>query len=39
LGEHAVRCRGLYERRPNFLLVDFFNEGNVFEVENGMNLY
>lgn len=39
LGEHAARCRGLYERRPNFLLVDFFNEGDVFEVERGMNLY
>jgi hypothetical protein len=37
LGEHAVRCRGLYERRPNFLLVDFFNEGDVFGVERGMN--
>ena len=39
LGEHAARCRGLYERRPNFLLVDFFNEGNVFRAERGMNLY
>lgn len=39
LGEHAVRCRGLYERRPNFLLVDFFNEGGVFEVEYGLNAY
>jgi len=39
LGEHAVRCRGLYERRPNFLLVDFYNEGDVFRVERGMNLY
>jgi hypothetical protein len=37
LGEHAVRCRGLYERRPNFLLVDFFNEGDVFAVERGLN--
>jgi hypothetical protein len=39
LGEHAARCKGFYERRPNFLLVDFFNEGDVFEVERGMNLY
>lgn len=39
LGEHAVRCRGLYERRPNFLLVDFFNEGDVFDVEYGMNAF
>lgn len=39
LGEHTVRCRGFYERRPNFLLVDFYNEGDVFEVERGMNLY
>lgn len=39
LGEHAARCRGLYERRPNFLLVDFFNEGDVFEVERGMNSF
>jgi len=37
LGEHAVRCRGAYERRPNFLLVDFFNEGDVFAVEEGVN--
>jgi hypothetical protein len=37
LGEHAVRCREFYERRPNFLLVDFFNEGNVFGVERGLN--
>lgn len=37
LGEHAARCRGLYERRPNFLLVDFFNEGDVWGVEAGMN--
>ncbi|KAK4613757.1 PI-PLC X domain-containing protein 1 [Fulvia fulva] len=37
LGEHAVRCRSLYERRPNFLLVDFFNEGDVFDVEFGLN--
>ncbi|KAF2173842.1 hypothetical protein M409DRAFT_16112 [Zasmidium cellare ATCC 36951] len=39
LGEHAVRCRSLYERRPNYLLVDFFNEGDVFDVEYGMNAY
>lgn len=39
LGEHAVRCRELYGRRPIFLLVDFFNEGEVFEVEYGMNAY
>ncbi|EME41966.1 hypothetical protein DOTSEDRAFT_89490 [Dothistroma septosporum NZE10] len=39
LGEHAVRCRSLYGRRPNFLLVDFFNEGDVFDVEYGMNAY
>ncbi|SMR54721.1 unnamed protein product [Zymoseptoria tritici ST99CH_1E4] len=37
LGLHAVQCREFYERRPNFLLVDFFNEGNVFDVEYGMN--
>jgi hypothetical protein len=37
LGEHAVRCRERFERRPNFFLVDFFNEGNVFDVEYGMN--
>lgn len=37
LGEHAARCRTTYQRRPNFLLVDFFNEGNVFDVEYGMN--
>jgi len=40
LGEHAARCRGRYDgRRPNFLLVDFFNEGEVFDVEYGMNAY
>lgn len=39
LGEHAARCRSLYERRPNFLLVDFFNEGDVFDVDYGMNAY
>jgi hypothetical protein len=39
LGEHAARCRNTYERRPNYLLVDFFNEGEVFEVEYGMNAY
>ena len=39
LGEHAVRCRSLYDRRPNFLLVDFYNEGDVFDVEHGMNAY
>ena len=39
LGEHAARCKGTYERRPNFLLVDFFNEGSVFDVEYGMNKY
>lgn len=37
LGEHAARCRGMYNRRPNFLLVDFFNQGDVFDVEYGMN--
>lgn len=37
LGEHAARCRTMYQRRPNFLLVDFFNEGDVFDVEYGMN--
>ena len=37
LGEHAARCRSQYGRRPNFLLVDFFNEGDVFDVEYGMN--
>jgi hypothetical protein len=39
LGEHAVRCKGAYGRRPNFLLVDIFNEGDVFGVEEGMNRY
>ena len=39
LGEHAVRCRERYERRPNFFLVDFFNEGDVWTVEHGMNMY
>ena len=39
LGEHAMRCRSMYERRPNFLLVDFYNEGNVFDVEYGMNTF
>jgi hypothetical protein len=39
LGEHAVRCRGAYGRRPNFLLVDFYNEGDVFGAEDGMNRY
>ncbi|KAF2720951.1 PLC-like phosphodiesterase [Polychaeton citri CBS 116435] len=37
LGEHAARCRDVYGRRPNFLLVDFFNEGNVFDVEESLN--
>lgn len=39
LGEHAARCRGAYGRRPNFLLVDFWNEGDVFAVEWGLNGY
>ena len=39
LGEHACRCRERYERRPNFFLVDFFNEGDVWGVERGMNAY
>uniref|UniRef100_A0A2D3UNT6 PLC-like phosphodiesterase n=1 Tax=Ramularia collo-cygni TaxID=112498 RepID=A0A2D3UNT6_9PEZI len=39
LGEHAVRCRQLYDRRPNFLLVDFFSEGEVFDVEYGLNAF
>lgn len=39
LGEHAAQCRARYERRPNFLLVDFFNEGDVFDVEYGMNAF
>lgn len=39
LGEHAARCRSYYERRPNYLLVDFFNEGDVFDVEYGMNAH
>ena len=39
LGEHAVRCRSAYGRRPNFLLVDFFNEGDVFAVDEGLNRY
>ncbi|TKA73862.1 hypothetical protein B0A55_04477 [Friedmanniomyces simplex] len=39
LGEHAARCRSLYERRPNFFLVDFFSEGDVFDVEFGMNAF
>ena len=39
LGEHAVRCRERYERRPNFFLVDFFNEGDVWAVEHGMNAF
>ena len=39
LGEHAARCRSAYARRPNFFLVDFFNEGDVFDVEWGMNAF
>lgn len=39
LGEHAVRCRGAYGRRMNFLWVDFWNEGDVFAAEGGLNGY
>ena len=39
LGEHAVRCRERYERRPNFFLVDYFNEGEVWDVAFGMNAH
>ncbi|KAM0717923.1 hypothetical protein Q7P37_006255 [Cladosporium fusiforme] len=39
LGEHAVSCRAAYGRRPNFLLVDFFSEGDVFAVEEGLNRF
>lgn len=39
MGEHAARCRTYYGRRPNFLLVDFFSEGDVWAVEHGMNAY
>jgi hypothetical protein len=39
LGEHAVRCRGADGRRQNFFLVEFYNEGGIFEVEEGVNRY
>lgn len=39
LGEMAYSCDAMWERPPNFLLVDFYNVGNgsVFEVAAEMN--
>ncbi|KAH0613234.1 uncharacterized protein H6S33_009614 [Morchella sextelata] len=41
LGLQANQCRGLWERYPNFLLVDFYEAGNgsVFEVAAMANNY
>jgi hypothetical protein len=30
-------CVGLYGRQPNFVLVDYFNVGDVFTAQNALN--
>jgi hypothetical protein len=33
----ANLCVGLYGRQPNFVLVDYFNVGDVFAAQDAMN--
>lgn len=37
LGTHATQCRSEWGQRPNFILVDFFNEGPAIDIADVMN--
>lgn len=37
IGAQVEVCRGLWGRVPNFVLVDQFHRGNVFEAQAAMN--
>lgn len=37
IGESAERCEGLWGRRPNLVLVDMFDRGQVEEAEGRLN--
>ncbi|KAG6221412.1 hypothetical protein E4U26_006025, partial [Claviceps purpurea] len=37
LGKHLGECRGEWNRVPNFVLVDFWNRGDVIAAVDGMN--
>ena len=37
LEDRAVECSQAFEKAPNFVLVDFYSIGNVFEVVNFLN--
>ncbi|PKS11937.1 hypothetical protein jhhlp_001233 [Lomentospora prolificans] len=37
LGTHATQCRKEWGARPNFILVDFFNEGPAIDIADVMN--
>ncbi|KAH8685744.1 PLC-like phosphodiesterase [Tricladium varicosporioides] len=37
IGDQADRCTQKWSRRPNFVLVDYFENGNVFAAQNTLN--
>lgn len=37
IGAQASECEGVYDRRPNVVLVDMFDRGNVFGAQRALN--
>jgi hypothetical protein len=37
IGAQASLCKSLYNRQPNFVLVDFTDQGNVIAAQNALN--
>ncbi|KAL9016349.1 MAG: hypothetical protein Q9185_006295 [Variospora sp. 1 TL-2023] len=37
IGEQAERCGGMYGKAPAAVLVDYFDRGQVFKAQNGLN--
>ncbi|EER29333.1 hypothetical protein D8B26_008056 [Coccidioides posadasii str. Silveira] len=37
IGAHVDLCNSIYDRKPNVVLLDFINQGEVFRAQNRMN--
>ncbi|EEP81824.1 predicted protein [Uncinocarpus reesii 1704] len=37
IGAHVDLCNSIYKRKPNVVLLDFINQGEVFKAQNRMN--
>lgn len=37
IGAQAALCESIYDRVPNFVLVDYFDKGDVFTAQDNLN--